>query len=702
MVGSYRSAFLLVFTALMVITVVSVSSNAYRRAADITLDLSSDILGELSENIINRTIELFDASNAYLQSNAELFTGPEGELPQERALRLFWRQLALQPQLMSIYKAGPGGVFLQVSRQPRPVTRVIVHSDNGVDDRLVYRDADYQPIARLNGGGMYDPRTSGWYQRAIEAGGEVVWSPVYRFEQTGKLGVTAARAVFDGDALRQVLGIDIALEDLTDFLAEQSGRRGALAFIVDERDRLVAYPHQLILNTDGTRDAGAPDSMEQLVDRWLVDGYRELLAQTTGAGGDGVETRSRSGRDSNPAYALFSSGDDMRYLAQLRSFPGQWSEGWKLFVVVPESSLLSSASRLISESIAISVIILVGAVLLVQILAFRLFEPMRRLVHNTELIQQLRLDEVEPVNSRFSEIRAMDQAICGMRSGLQELAKFVPAKMARDFIQQGKSAELGGEMVELTLFYSSISKFNALCNQRTTEEVTALVSLILDRFTQVISRTDGTVDNYLGESILAFWGAPSVVIDGPARACRVALQCKLIEDQLRQRESERFPPETVNLFAIHSGRAIVGNFGSKKRMSYTAVGDNVEIGWILKQLNHRYGTQILISEPVQAEVSGLFWLRLVDYVPLYSGAEPTAVYELAGQRSEPMPTDWHHFTERYEEGLAALFDRRWTEAEPIFSELAELRPEDKSVQLMLLRCYSEDAQMSTRLAGTEI
>jgi adenylate cyclase len=296
----------------------------------------------------------------------------------------------------------------------------------------------------------------------------------------------------------------------------------------------------------------------------------------------------------------------------------------------------------------------------------------------------------------------MDQAICGMRSGLQELAKFVPAKMARDFIQHGKSAELGGEMFELTLFYSSISKFNAMCDQRSTEDVTTLVSLILDRFTQVILRTDGTVDNYLGESILAFWGAPSVVVDGPARACRVALQCKLIEDQLRQRESQRFPPETVNLFAIHSGRAIVGNFGSKKRMSYTAVGDNVEIGWILKQLNHRYGTQILISEPVKAEVEGLFWLRLVDYVPLYSGGEPTAVYELAGQRSEPMSADWHHFTERYEAGLKALFDRKWTEAEPIFSELAELRPDDKSVQLMLLRCYSEDAQMSTRLAGTEI
>jgi adenylate cyclase len=700
MVSSYRSAFLLVFTALMVITVVSVSSNAYRRAADITLDLSSDIINELSGNIVNRTIVLFDAANAYLQSNAELFSGDGAELSRDRVLRLFWRQLELQPELLSIYKADPDGNFLQVSHQPRPVTRIIEHRDDQVFDRFVYRDAGFQPIAHLNGGGLYDPRSSGWYQRAIEAAGEVAWSPVYRFEQTGKLGVTAARVVFEGESVRQVLGIDIALEDLTDFLAEQSGTRGALAFIVDERDRLVAYPHQLILHDRDADYADSPDRMEQLVDRWLVDAYHELLADI-GASGEEKGGSGRTRGDDNRAYALTSSGD-MRYIAQLHSFPGDWSEGWKLFVVVPEASLLSSASRLISESIAISVIILVGAVLLVQILAFRLFEPMRRLVHNTELIQQLRLEEVEPVNSRFSEIRAMDQAICGMRTGLQELAKFVPAKMARDFIQHGKSAELGGEMVDLTLFYSSISKFNALCSQRSTEQVTALVSLILDRFTQVIGRTDGTVDNYLGESILAFWGAPAPIVDGPLRACRVALQCKLIEDQLRQRESERFPPETVNLFAIHSGRAIVGNFGSKKRMAYTAVGDNVEIGWILKQLNHRYGTQILISEPVQAAVAGQFWLRLVDYVPLYSGAEPTAVYELAGQRSEPMSADWHHFTERYEAGLAALFAREWVKAEPIFSELAELRPDDKSVQLMLLRCYAEDAQMSTRLAGTEI
>jgi adenylate cyclase len=701
MVGSYRSAFLLVFTALMVITVVSVSSNAYRRAADITLDLSSDIIGELSENIVNRTTGLFEAANAYLQSNAELFGGNEPEPSQARLLRLFWRQLVLQPELLSIYTADPDGTFLQVSLQPRPVTRVIERRDDKIADQLVYRDADYQPIAHLGGGGLYDPRGSGWYEQAIDAGGQVVWSRVYRFEQTGKLGVTAARAVFEGETLQQVLGIDIALEDLTDFLAEQSGSRGALAFIVDDSDRLVAYPHQLILQDAGASDASSPDAMEQLVDRWLIDAYRELLAKTSMGATEQAGSRGAAKPDDDPDYALATSGD-VRYIAQLRRFPGSWSDGWKLFVVVPEAALLASASRLISESIAISVIILVGAVLLVQILAFRLFEPMRRLVHNTELVQQLRLDEVEPVNSRFSEIRAMDQAICGMRSGLQELAKFVPAKMARDFIQKGKSAELGGDLFELTLFYSSISKFNALCDQRSTEEVTTLVSLILDRFTQVILRADGTVDNYLGESILAFWGAPAVVVDGPARACRVALQCKLIEDQLRQRESERFPPETVNLFAIHTGRAIVGNFGSKKRMSYTAVGDNVEIGWILKQLNHRYGTQILISEPVKVEVQGLFWLRLVDYVPLYSGAEPTAVYELAGQRSEPMSADWHHFTDRYEAGLKALFARKWTEAEPIFSELAELRPDDKSVQLMLLRCYSEDAQMSTRLAGTDI
>jgi adenylate cyclase len=701
MVGSYRSAFLLVFTALMVITVVSVSSHAYRRAADITLDLSSDIISQLSENIVNRTIGLFEAANDYLQTNAVLFAGDEPELSRDRLLRLFWRQLELQPELLSIYMADSAGTFVQASLEPRPVTRMIEQREGEVLDRLVYRNSEYQPIARLSGGGLYDPRLAGWYQRAIEAEGKVAWSSVYRFEQTGKLGVTAARAVFEGGSVRQVLGIDIALEDLTDFLAEQSGARGALAFIVDRRDRLVAFPHQLILQDRTINEAGSPDSMDQLEERWLVDAYRELLAKT-GVGdieADGGGRATRQGEDRD--YALTSSGD-IRYIAQLHSFPGEWSDGWRLFVVVPETSLLSSASRLISESIAISVIILVSAVLLVQILAYRLFEPMRRLVHNTELIQQLRLDEVRPVNSRFNEIRAMDQAICGMRSGLQELAKFVPAKMATDFIQKGKSAELGGDMVELTLFYSSISKFNALCAQRSTEEVTALVSLILDRFTQVIVRTDGTVDNYLGESILAFWGAPSVVVDGPARACRVALQCKLIEDQLRQRGADSFPPETVNLFAIHSGRAIVGNFGSKKRMAYTAVGDNVEIGWILKQLNHRYGTQILISEPVQAVVAGLFWLRLVDYVPLYSGAEPTAVYELAGQRSESMPADWHHFTERYEAGLKALFDRQWTQAEPIFSELAELRPDDKSVQLMLLRCYSEDAQMSTRLAGTDI
>jgi len=701
MVGSYRSAFLLVFTALMVLTVVSVSSNAYRRVTEITLDLSSGIITEISEKVINRTIGLFQASSGYLQSNTVLFSGPSLPFPRDQLMRLFWRQLELQPHLFSIYLADADGGFVQVRHQPQLVTRYIVRNGDSPQERLIYRDRDYQAIAHINGGGLFDPRNTRWYEDALAAEGNVVWSQVHRFPETGKLGVTASRSIYNDGEARYVIGVDIALEGLTDFLAEQSRTRGALAFIVDERDQLVAFPHQLILQNRSTEsDPETPDRIDHLSERWLVKAYRELLAMEA-SNGPRSQKPLGGGRHADTDYALASSGDQ-RYIAQLHSFPGNWSEGWRLFVVVPEASLLSSASRLISESIAISLIILVGAVLLVQVLAFRLFEPMRRLVHNTELIQQLRLDEVKPVDSRFSEIRAMDQAICGMRSGLQELAKFVPAGMAREFIQAGKSAKLGGEMVELTLFYSSISQFNELCSKLSAEQVTGLVSLILDRFTQVILRTEGTVDNYLGESILAFWGAPTSVPDGPARACRAALHCQRIEAQLRKREPGRFPHATVNLFAVHCGRAIVGNFGSNKRMAYTAVGDNVEIGWILKQLNHRYGTQILISEPVQRLVAEQFWVRLVDYVSLYSEDKPTAIYELLGQRNEPLSSVLLDFTERYEAGLAELFDGKWSDAEVIFQQLSEQRPDDRSVELMLARCQSRDVQLCTRLSGLDI
>jgi adenylate cyclase len=326
----------------------------------------------------------------------------------------------------------------------------------------------------------------------------------------------------------------------------------------------------------------------------------------------------------------------------------------------------------------------------------RLFEPLKQLVRNTEHVRDLHLDQVRRVPSRFREIETMDAAIWRMKQGLQSLEKFVPANLARQLIESDQEIRPGGEVRELALLFTGIAEMAALCARLPPERITALLTDELDRFTRVMLRLKGTIDNYLGESILAFWGAPVPVEDGAERACLAALECLRIEDELYADWDEPGLAPPRNLFSVHFGPSIVGAIGSRTRMTYTAVGDNVARGWEMRQLNHRYGTRIIVSSEVGRRVARRFWLRRLDALPLatdegVSNAPQLELFELIDERSRPIEPARAELIERYEDALGRLLAGDWPTAEPLLEGLAARWPEDRAVQLMLERCRARDA-----------
>jgi hypothetical protein len=158
------------------------------------------------------------------------------------------------------------------------VTRFIDRSTATPAEQSIYHNLKYEPIAHINGGGLYDPRESSWYAGAVAAGGEIYWSSLYRFSSTGKLGLTAAKAVYRDDrSLGAVVGIDISLDNLSEFLAEQRETRNAVALIVDQHKNLVAFPFDLTLrDRAGNSDPAALYKVQDLNDAWLAAAYRQL------------------------------------------------------------------------------------------------------------------------------------------------------------------------------------------------------------------------------------------------------------------------------------------------------------------------------------------------------------------------------------------------------------------------------------------
>lgn len=717
MIRSYKVAFVALFVGLLALTVFAVSVNTYRHATRVSLDLSADILSEMSAKVVAETSARFEAARDMVEINA-LLVGERGLADDQALLRLFGRQLALLPQIESLYVAGPNGDFILASSSPQLVTRLIRReAAQGEDpsqatERLVYRDARFAPIARINGDATYDPRQRGWYRQAVAAE-RLQWSPVYQFADSGERGITAAVAVREPNgSLIGVVGVDISLNSLSQFLSGQRIARGGIALIVGADRQLIAFPESVELRqgagsgtaaVDADRsavdaasaavtaatDAGLP-RVEDLGVPWLVDAYRQ-------------DPRSQQRSAINRAEYSLSRTDGQRYLSQRQAFPPGVGDGWELMLVVPEVTLLESARRLFSEAAAISLILLLAAAIAVSFLALRLFQPLKRLVLNTELIREFRFADVKRVPSRFAEIKAMDEALWKMSQGLRSLEKFVPIDVGRRLIQSGKRAEPEAEVRELTLLFTGASDLASLCEALPPARITELLGRQLDIFTSTILRHKGTIDNFLGESILAFWGAPVVLEDSVDRACRAVLACRDAETALHADWAKSLapgePPPPLNLFSVHHGRAIVGTIGSRQRMSWTAIGDNVALGWDLHQLNRRYGTRIIISGEAREHVAERYWTRRLDVLPLNSGARKLEVFELIDRRDRMLAPERLEAIARYEAGLEALLEADWERAEAIFQPLADRDPTDFAVALMLSRCGTRDACFWPGLAG---
>lgn len=186
--------------------------------------------------------------------------------------------------------------------------------------------------------------------------------------------------------------------------------------------------------------------------------------------------------------------------------------------------------------------------------------------------------------------------------------------------------ELGGVDRELTVFFSDIRGFTSLSETLTPQELVKHLNEYLSAMTDIILETGGTLDKYVGDEVMCFWGAPIEVSDHAYRACKCALMQKAGLEKL----NENWPPEKRLAIGIgiNTGIMTVGNMGSEGRMNYTLMGDNVNLGARLEGTNKVYGTMIIVSEYTYALVSERFVFRELDTIRVKGKNRPVVIYEL--------------------------------------------------------------------------
>jgi adenylate cyclase len=246
---------------------------------------------------------------------------------------------------------------------------------------------------------------------------------------------------------------------------------------------------------------------------------------------------------------------------------------------------------------------------------------------------------------------------------------------------------MGGDKKEVTVFFSDIKGFSSFSEKLgTPERLIALINEYLGAMSDVVLEYGGYISKYEGDAIMAFWGAPT---DDPKHA-ETCIKCVWAMNQrlqiLNADLAKRNMPNLFTRFGMNTGMVTVGNVGSEKKKSYTAMGDSINLGSRLEGANKEYGTAIMMSEFTYAKVKGLYPVRELDMLRVVGKEQPVRVYELLGLSQADVSEKKKKAVEIYLKGLELYRGKQWDQAEAVFRQALEVDPEDGPSQAYIGRC----------------
>ena len=524
----------------------------------------------------------------------------------------------------------------------RRIDRYKVFSDD-----IEFEERRFEPTA-------FDVREQEWFATALAAQ-DPAWFFVTSHPEARRAAVAYAGPVDVYGERQGVLAVMIDLNRLSRFLAGLAiGRTGA-AFILGADGHIVAAPDpeaDEVVRADPTRHP-LYDVVRQVGER-LVSG--DPAAAT-------------------PADLTVSSGGAEHgvTLAPLGF------QDWRVAVVVPQEEFWGEVARTTRRLWLVIALFVAVAALLSLVAAQRLVaEPLRAVVGDLGHVETFMLDRIRRRPSRLSEFDALSAALVRVRGGLDAFGKYIPRDLVRTLLAEGVEARPGGSTRPLTVMFADVAGFTGL-SERLKGDVVPLIGAYLDAMSRAIEAHGGTVDKFIGDAVMAFWGAPRPAPDHAAAACRAALAC-LEAVRAAGLVDDAGAPLRIRM-GIDSGIALVGNIGSPARLNYTALGDVVNVASRLEGINKLYGTGILIGEETRRQAKDAIVARELDHITVYGREGVTTVYELVGTAGE-VPA----WVAAYEVGLESYRARRWTEAAVAFRRADDLRGGDPPSRLMIERC----------------
>jgi adenylate cyclase len=397
-----------------------------------------------------------------------------------------------------------------------------------------------------------------------------------------------------------------------------------------------ASPHSTTIIADPT-DGKVIAASDRKKSVRMVDSKLEV-ARLDNIDDEDAREAHRLQRQTNEDNFVFRSRRDGQELtASFARFPVSFRHRWEAIILTPSDDFIGELKKTNQQIVIIIVALSAAELFLIFLLARRLSQPIESISRDLKSVETLSFDQPTSRPSRVREIAQLQSATALLRNSLQSFCSFAPVDVVRDLIKSGIPLHLGVEPRAMTIFFSDLENFSTHAEQSTPDALLEQMSVYFEQVTRAISDETGTVDKFIGDGIMAFWGAPMAQPDHVLRGCTAALRAMRRMEQVNGTWLADGKPTLRIRIGLNSAEVLVGNIGSSDRFSYTAIGDGVNVAARLEGMNKAFGTTICISDSVFNAVESEIVARPLRHIQVKGRKQDFMIYELVGMANSSDP-----------------------------------------------------------------
>ena len=624
----------MLFMILILPVLVLIMTYSYYANSRSLISLGNTQIERAKDDSIYVATNLLEPVAGTLRIIAEVAASNPGYFRTEQSRDLLFQALTSADQIDAIYTSFEDGYHRVVTRMDANRRRsdrripeaVNWHSSyidafSGAPIRQRHRtffDVWPNPILQYDDATDVDIRKLPHYTAAKRTRSFVIADPSVNPDTRFPVISVGYPIIASNDEVMGFVGANITFDILARYLATHKTSPNSITFIMDHSGQIIAHPDP----ASGVRTI-------QL--KLVLANVADLADQATALAG---QAHLASGAD-RLAFSVPATGED--YFAVFSRFPPSFQKPWEVAIVLPVDDFVGGLKQT-NRNLAILIVALIFVeVLLIAIAAKRIAKPIERVSQEMQELQSLQFSPADAPRSMIAEIFHLQQAANLMSNSLRSFAAFVPIGIVRQLVNTGRPLTISGESRFLTIFFSDLEDFSTVSERLSPEELVRQASSYFEVVVGALTQESATIDKFIGDSVMAFWGAPVEVSDQVYRACVGALRAAHRVGRLNLEWARDGRPQMRVRIGLHCADVVVGNVGSSERLSYTVMGDGVNVASRLEGINKIFQTTICISDSVYNAVADRIIARPIQFASVKGRESKVMVYELIGIRDTTEP-----------------------------------------------------------------